>query len=362
MAKKAAKGSVKPKNHNFPKLHNAAWYDAARYGAAWPGVTDGVVGGMVGKENPGTDSRIEGIDLDVMIDLTAAAEIDGVKFDGIDLLLALPHFDIDHPEEAAKRLAEKCSAKNLQVGTVAAPLREETGGGGAMGDTAARKRFLDQIKKTCTAAKAMRDQGIRPNGCIRIDTAATVEEWKNDPEANQKKIAATFTEACEIAADFDEVLACEGDVCRGGVHSWRRARQILELVDRPQTLGFQADMARTVFYLLGYNAPEDRLLPENFDGTDTPAFDAAYKRMAGALRHWTVDFHVARRDTNDANDKWDIPYYAGFWLKDEDGLTKRFNHICWDGRLPPNAVATDPQTWNDVLAAMIAVRNQYGWK
>ena len=59
--------------NNYPKLHNAAW----------PGV--------VGKGDGGEPT----IDLDTMLDMTAAAEVDGVKFDGIDLFLALPHFDID---------------------------------------------------------------------------------------------------------------------------------------------------------------------------------------------------------------------------------------------------------------------------
>ena len=31
------------------------------------------------------------IDLDTMLDLTAAAEVDGVKFDGVDLFLFDPH-------------------------------------------------------------------------------------------------------------------------------------------------------------------------------------------------------------------------------------------------------------------------------
>lgn len=349
---------AKAKNYNYPKLHNAAW----------PGV--------VGKGAPGGEPCI---DLETMIDLTAAAEVGGVRFDGIDLFLALPHFDIDHPEEAAKRLAEKCAAKNLQVGTVVAPIWEGAGGGSAMGDDAARQRFLAQIHKACTAAKTLRDLGIRPNGCVRIDTAAGVAVWAKDPEANQKKIAATFTEACEIAVEFDEVLACEGEICWGGIHSWRRMKQILEMVDRPQTLGFQADMAHSMLYLLGENAPEDRLLPENFDWSDKAAFDAAYKRMSEALRHWTVDFHVAQNDgtvfgsgdhdktgrhclPNDPNGKLDIVKYAGYWLKDEDGLTKRFNHICWDGCMFPNEVMMKPETWNAILAAMLSVRNGYGWK
>ena len=55
------------------------------------------------------------------------------------------------------------------------------------------------------------------------------------------------------------------------MHSWQRMVQLLEMVDRPKTVGFQADMAHTFLYLLGYNAPEDRILPENFDWKDRGA-------------------------------------------------------------------------------------------
>ena len=72
-----------------------------------------------------------------------------------------------------------------------------------------------------------------------------------------------------IAEDFGERLAAEGEICWGGMHSWKRMVQLLEVVDRPETLGFQADMAHTLLYLLGYNAPEDRILPEDFDWKDT---------------------------------------------------------------------------------------------
>jgi len=67
-------------------------------------------------------------------------------------------------------------------------------------------------------------------------------------------------------------------------------------VGRPQTLGFQADMAHTMLFTMGYNAPEDRLVPDDFDWTDSEALAAAYRKMAGALRPWTIDFHVAQND------------------------------------------------------------------
>ena len=50
------------------------------------------------------------------------------------------------------------------------------------------------------------------------------------------------------------------------------------------------------------------------------------------------------------------------WLRDERGqLTQSMRHICWDGCMFPNAVMNDPKTWNDILAAMIAVRAAHGW-
>ena len=338
----------------FPKLHNASW----------PGV--------VGKGVPGGDPVIG---LETMLDLTQAAEVDGVKFDGFDVFLDRPHFDPDGGEKAIDALAETARKYQLEIGTVVAPIWS----GSAIGSEEKREHFLNQVRLGCAAAKGLRDRGVRPNGCVRIDSSVGVEEWSKDPEGNQKILAETFNKACDIAVEYDEVLAAEGEICWGGMHSWKRMIQILEMVDRPQTLGFQADMSHTLLYLLGYNAPEDRLLPEDFDWSDTATFDAAYKKMANALRPWTVDLHIAQNDgsvfgsgahdktgrhclAKDPNGKLDIVKYAGYWLTDEDGLTKRFNHICWDGCMFPNAVMMKPETWNDILAAMSAVRQKYGWK
>ncbi|HDP33538.1 MAG TPA: sugar phosphate isomerase/epimerase, partial [Candidatus Hydrogenedentes bacterium] len=239
---------------------------------------------------------------------------------------------------------------------------------------------LEQVKKACRIGGALRALGIRPSGAIRIDSAVDPGTWAADPEGNQKRIAETFRLACDIAADAGEKLVAEGEVCWGGMHSWRRMTQLLELVNRPDVFGFQADMAHTLLYLLGTNAPEDAILPEGFEWTDTAAFDAAYKKLTDALRPWTLDFHVAQNDAtvkgsgshdktgrhclpNDPNGKLDITKYAGFWLRDENGdVTKKIRHLCWDGCMFPNETLLNPQTWNDILAAMIDVRNAHGWQ
>ena len=40
---------------------------------------------------------------------------------------------------------------------------------------------------------------------------------------------------------------------------------------------------------------------------------------------------------------------------------RRCRHICWDGCMFPNEELTRQQTWNDILAAMISVRDKHGW-
>jgi len=58
--------------------------------------------------------------------------------------------------------------------------------------------------------------------------------WLKDPEGPEE-IAATFREACDVAADQGERLAAEGEICWGGMHSWKRMVQLLEMTDRPKS-------------------------------------------------------------------------------------------------------------------------------
>jgi sugar phosphate isomerase/epimerase len=342
----------------YPALHNAMWP------------------GLVGK---GPDSEPP-IDLDTMLALTAAAEVDGVHFDGVDLFLFEPHVNIDSTDDDLKRLADKVASRNLVIGSVVAPVWTPTGGGSAMGTAEERDRFVEQVRKACVIAQKLKQIGIRSYGVVRIDSAVSPAEWEKDPFENSMRIAETFREACSVADAHGERLAAEGEVCWGGMHSWKRVVELLEMVNRPRTIGFQADLAHTLLFTLGINAPEDRLLPQDFDWSDTDVLDEALRKMTAALRPWTIDFHVAQNDATtkgsgshdhtghhclplDPNGKIDIVRQAGFWLCDEDGeLTKSVHHICWDGCMFPNAVMKDPQTWDDILSVMIDVRRAYGWE
>ena len=55
-------------------------------------------------------------------------------------------------------------------------------------------------------------------------------------------------------------------------------------------------MAHTLLYTMGYNAPEERILPEGYDWKNKEVLQAALKRLTHALRPWTIDFHVAQND------------------------------------------------------------------
>ena len=149
------------------------------------------------------------------------------------------------------------------------------------------------VEKACRIAKVFNEHGVRKYGVIRIDSASGVEDWSKDPEGNTKLIAQTFREAAQVAADHGERLAAEGEICWGGMHSWKDMVDLLEAVDLPDTVGFQADLAHTYLYLLGYNAEQHALLKEGYTEEE---FWAAYETMTDALRPWTIDFHVAQND------------------------------------------------------------------
>jgi hypothetical protein len=98
------------------------------------------------------------------------------------------------------------------------------------------------------------------------------------------------------------------------------------------------------------------------------------------LRLRTIDFHVAQNDAtvkamgshdktgrhclvNDPDGKLDVVRVAGYWLRGTSGTpTRAIRHICWDGCMFPNSAMRQPETWNDVLKAMVGVRDAHGWR
>ena len=160
-----------------PALHNAMWP------------------GLVGK---GPDSEPP-ISLETMLDLTCGASVNGVKFDGVDLFLCLPHTDIDSSDEDLKKLADDIGGRGLRVGSMVAPVWGPTGGGSAMGDDEEQAKFLTQVRKACRIGKKLKDLGVRKYGVVRIDSATGPHDWLANPEAGTRRIADTFTKACNTS-------------------------------------------------------------------------------------------------------------------------------------------------------------------
>lgn len=337
-----------------PKLHNAMWP------------------GLVGKGNG--EGQEPPISLEKMLQLTAAANVNGQKFDGIDYFLFHPHTDPDASEDDLRRIADQIASYGFTVGSLVAPIWPGTVGDSAMGTPVQRAKFILSVKKACRIARIFNEHGVRQYGVIRIDSAEFgVNKWREDSAANTKTIAATFREAAIVAAAHGERLAAEGEICWAGMHSWKDMLNLLESVDMPGSLGFQCDLAHTYLYLLGYNAPECALVKE---GHTEEEFYTAYKTMTDKLRPWTIDFHVAQNDghvhgagshdktgkhcpADDPNGKLDIVKCSGYWL--EGAAERGMKHICWDGCMFPNAMLENPTTWNTILETMIKVRNAHGW-
>jgi hypothetical protein len=162
------------------------------------------------------------------------------------------------------------------------------------------------------------------------------------------------------------------------MHSWKAMVSLLEAVDLPGTVGFQADLAHTYLYMLGVNSPKTallktRILKKSKGGKYSQKdFDKSYAKLTDALRPWTIDFHVAQNDgtvhgtgshdktgrhcpADDPNGKLDIAACSKRWLEGAAG--RGIKHICWDGCMFPNAVLEKQETWNTVLRAMISVKN-----
>lgn len=114
--------------NNFPKLHNATW----------PGI--------VGK---GPDSQPV-IPFDSMLEMTAAAEVNGNKFDGVDIGLFDPHVDINMSDDDIKRLADKVAGYDLNIGSLVAPIW----GGPSLGTDAIERPLLKWYAKRAILVKS----------------------------------------------------------------------------------------------------------------------------------------------------------------------------------------------------------------
>ena len=82
--------------NRFPKLHNGMWP------------------GLVGKGDE--EGQEPAISLERMLELTAGAEAQGLKFDGIDYFLFLPHTDPQASDDDLRKIADMIAGYGFHVG------------------------------------------------------------------------------------------------------------------------------------------------------------------------------------------------------------------------------------------------------
>ena len=294
--------------HNFPKLHNAAW----------PGV--------VGK---GPDSEPP-IDLDTMLDLTAAAEVDGVKFDGCDLFLFAPHVEIDSSDDDLKQLADKARRRNLVYrhgrGAGLAADRRRLGHGHGRRAEGVFDAGPQRLPHRQAAARVGRAALRRRADRFGLQRLRLGQGRSERPTASglPKPSAQACAIAEEPARSWPPREKSAGAACTvggGWCSYWKWSIGRARSASRPTWPTRCCTCSATT----PRRTPS---CPQNFDWKDAAQLEAALKQMIAALRPWTIDFHVAQNDAtvhgtgshdktgrhclpNDPNAKLDMVKVAG---------------------------------------------------
>ena len=235
------------------------------------------------------------IDLDTMLDLTAKAEVDGAKFDGVDLFLFDPHVSIDFDRRRSEAAGgQDPRRKGLSSARWSRRSGRRPAAARRWAATSERRQFLRRCARPARIGQKLRDLGIRRYGVVRIDSAASPAEWaegsgrqhEEDRRDISRGVRRRRSHRRAAGRRRRNLLGRHAQLEAQWSSCWRWS-------NRPKTLGFQADMAHTLLFTLGYNAPEDRILPEDFDWSDPSTLDEALTKMtAGAA---SVDDRLPRR-------------------------------------------------------------------
>ena len=296
--------------------------------------------GLVGKGGPDAEPPI---DLDTMLDLTAAAEVDGVEVRRrrpVPVRSARQHrLDRRRPQAAGRqdraRRTSWSARSSRRSGRRPAAARR-------WASDEERKQFLDAGAQGLPhRPEAARDSASAATASSASTRPPARRDWAKDPAGNTKKIAETFREA--------------GRHRRRSRRAARRRRRDL--------LGRHAQRGSDMVELLEHGRPPEDAsasrptwptrcstrwattrpriasCPQDFDWTDRRRSTTRCKKLTDALRPWTIDFHVAQNDgdrhgsgshdktgrhclPNDPNGKLDIVKHAGYWLRDEQGQAR----------------------------------------
>ena len=234
--------------NRYPALHNAMW--------------PGLVGKGPGSEPP--------IDLDTMLDLTAAAagrrrrvrrrRPVSVRCRTSTSIRPTTIWRASRTIWRAKGLAparwsRRCGRRPAAVRPWAARKSAAASHPGAQGLPHRRANCASWASGRMASCASIRPPAPPSGPRIRQATHSRIAETFREACASPKATASAWPPKAKSAG-----AACIAGGTMSNCWSWWTGRK---------TLGFQADMAHTLLFTLGYNAPEDRLLPEDFDWSQT---------------------------------------------------------------------------------------------
>jgi sugar phosphate isomerase/epimerase len=343
------------------------------HNSMWPG--------LVGK---GGEKQEPFLTLDQMLDLTVKANKNGKRFDGVDIFLSNPHTSIDSTKDDIKKLADKIAGLGLVVGDTVAPVWGGTGGGSALFEP---EKWLTQVRKACQISNWLDGTGIRTYGIVRIDTATEVAAWKaENPSQRFARLKKTIQAACEIASDYGQRLAAEGEPSWGGMHSLTSFVRLIKEVNRPMLFGGQLDLAHLANFMVGAADKNDRVLPEGWKNEDWKAktwvVEQGFAHIGNELEGHIFSLHAGQTNgglytadaaahaatgkhvpVDDPSGVLDITACAGAILYKNGqlrpGIAKALSHVCWDGCMFENKTLEDSATWDKVLAALLDIAEKY---
>ena len=334
--------------NTFPKIHNAMWP------------------GLVGKGSPDAEPTI---DLDTMLNLTAAAQVDGIRFDGVDIFLYEPHINIDISDEALKAVAGKIADKGFVVGSVVAPVWFDAS---AMGDQRQRDNYLTAIRKACRIAKKLRELGVRPSRRgphrLRRPRPPTGPKTRRVTSKRSPKPSSGPPRSLAITANaWPPKEKSAGAGCTRGAR-WsicsKRSANLRPSAFRPicpHTLLVHARRKRTAgpdlaqgLRLERPRCPLTRPAARTADGSRYGPGRLIFmsrRTTARSSARAPTTTPAATRLATDPNGKPEYPPSRGILAPRRERQAHQEDPPHLLGRLYmfPNAVMTDPKTWTDIL-------------
>ena len=230
-------------------------------------------------------------------------------------------------------------------------------------------------RRPAASPKILNKHGVRKYGVIRIDSADSPTHWAADPKGNTQENRRHVSRGGKSRQRSRRALAAEGEICWAGMHSWSDMVDLLEAVDMPDTVGFQADHGPHVSLPArlqrrrstrcskpGYSDAEFGAGLQEDDRRPAPLDDRFPRRperrhASTAPAATTKPAATARPTTPTASSTSSNAPATGSKTPASRGI----QHICWDGCMFPNAMLENQQTWNTILGAMIKVRDAHGW-